>query len=65
MYAVDKSIVIHIPNIDVPKVATLDTPLLATPEMPKLATPYRRKENYKKELEKITAGLVHNMRMPR
>jgi hypothetical protein len=49
----------------VPKVATLDTPLLATPEMPKLATPYRRKENFKKELEKITAGLVHNMRMPR
>jgi DNA-binding transcriptional ArsR family regulator len=65
MYSVDKSIVIHIPNLNVPKVATLDTPLLATPEMPKLATPYRRKENFKKELEKITAGLVHNMRMPR
>jgi hypothetical protein len=64
MYTVDKSIVIHIPILDMPKVATLDRPLLATPETPKVATPYRRKENFKKEIEKITAGLGHKMRMP-
>ena len=63
LYLVDKSIVIHIPNLDVPKVATLDTPLLATPEMPKVATPYRRKENFKKEIEKITHALGDKMRV--
>jgi DNA-binding transcriptional ArsR family regulator len=64
IYVLDKSIVIHIPNLKMPKVATLKTPVPATLEVPKVATPYKGgKENYKKELEKITAGLVHNMRM--
>jgi len=39
---------------------------VSTPDTTDLSTPYKGgKENYKKELEKITAGLVHNMRMPR
>ena len=63
MYVLDKSIIIHIPNLDVPKVATLDMPLLATLEVPKVATPYRRKENFKKEIEKITHALGDKMRM--
>ena len=47
-----------------PKVASLDMPEVAHPDVPKVAYPYRRKENFKKEIEKITAGLVHKMRMP-
>jgi hypothetical protein len=46
-----------------PKVATLDMPLLAILDVPKVAYPYRRKENFKKEIEKITAGLGDKMRM--
>jgi hypothetical protein len=44
-------------------VATLDRPLLATPETPKVATPYRRKENFKKEIEKITHALGDKLRV--
>jgi DNA-binding transcriptional ArsR family regulator len=63
MYVLDKSIVIHIPILDTPKVATLDRPLLATPDTPKVATPYRRKENFKKEIEKITHALGDKLRV--
>jgi DNA-binding transcriptional ArsR family regulator len=65
LYHVDKSIVIHIPKLDTPKVAHLDTPKVSRPDVPEVAYPYRRKENFKKEIEKIPAGLVYNMRMPR
>jgi DNA-binding transcriptional ArsR family regulator len=63
MYTVDKSIVIHIPKIDMPKVAYLNTPEVADHDVPKVADPYRRKENFKKEIEKITHALGDKMRV--
>lgn len=63
MYHVDKSIIIHMPNLDMPKVASLDMPEVAHPDVPKVAYPYRRKENYKKEIEKITHALGDKLRV--
>ena len=66
VYHVDKSILIHSPKLTTPEVSCLDTPKLSTLDTPEVSTPYKgRKDNFKKEIEKITAGLVHNMRMPR
>lgn len=70
MYIVNNAYLIHSlthsEQSDTPKVAHLDMPKLAHPDVPKLAYPYKgRKENFKKEIEKITAGLAGNMRMPR
>lgn len=66
IYHLDKSIVIHIPKITTTKLSTLNRTNVSTPDTTDLSRPYKGgKENYKKELEKITAGLVHNMRMPR
>ena len=66
IYHVDKSILIHSSKLTTPEVSCLDTPKLSTLDTPEVSTPYKgRKDNFKKEIEKITAGLVHNMRMPR
>jgi len=64
LYLVDKSILIHSTHFDTPEVAHPDTPKVAHPDTPEVSYPYRRKENFKKEIEKITAGVVNNMRMP-
>jgi DNA-binding transcriptional MocR family regulator len=66
LYYVDKSILIHRLKSDTPVLAHLDTPKVARPDAPELADPYKgRRENHKKELEKITNSLVYKMRMPR
>ena len=59
----DKSIVIHISKLDTPKVAHLDMPKVSPPDVPEVAYPYRRKENFKKEIEKITHALGDKMRV--
>ena len=63
LYRVDKSIVIHISKLDTPKVAHLDMPKVSPPDVPEVAYPYRRKENFKKEIEKITHALGDKMRV--
>ncbi|MAM33440.1 MAG: hypothetical protein CMH28_00005, partial [Micavibrio sp.] len=66
IYHVDKSILIHSPKLTTTDLSTLDRTDSSTPDTTDPSTPYKgRKENFKKEIEKITAGLVHNMRMPR
>ncbi len=65
LYHVDKSLLIHRSKSDMPEVAHLERPKLAHPDAPKVAYPYRRKENYKKEIEKITLALGDKMRMTR
>jgi hypothetical protein len=66
IYHVDKSILIHNPKLTTTDLSTLNRTDSSTLDTTDSSTPYKgRKENFKKEIEKITAGLVHNMRMPR
>jgi hypothetical protein len=65
IYHVDKSLLIHSHKLTTTDLSTLDRTDSSTPDTTDLSTPYRRKDNFKKEIEKITAGLVDNMRMPR
>lgn len=66
IYHVDKSILIHSARNNMPEVACLEAPKVASLDTPKVAYLYKgRKENFKKEIEKITAGIVDNLRMPK
>ena len=66
IYHVDKSILIHSSKLTTTDLSTLNRTDSSTPDTTDPSTPYKgRKEHLKKEIEKITAGLVHNMRMPR
>ena len=66
IYHVDKLILIHSSKLTTPKVSCLDTTKLSTLDTTEVSYPYKgRKEHLKKEIEKITAGVVNNFRMPR
>ena len=66
IYHVDKSVLIHSSKLTTTNLSTLNRTDSSTPDTTDPSTPYKgRKEHLKKEIEKITTGLVHNMRMPR
>lgn len=66
IYHVEKSLLIHSPALTTTDLSTLDTTDSSTLDTTDPSTPYKgRKENFKKEIEKITAGIVDNLRMPK
>lgn len=65
MYYVDKSILIHRRDLDTTDLSSPNRTKLSTPDTTNVSYPYRRKENFKKEIEKITLALGDKMRMPR
>lgn len=65
VYVLDKALLIHRKHFDTPKVAHQDRPKLAHPDASEVSYPYRRRNNSKKEIEKITAQVANSLRMPR
>lgn len=66
IYYVDKSLLIHSSNLTTTNLSTLNTTDSSTPDTTDLSTPYKgRKDNFKKEIEKITAGLVDKWKVLR
>lgn len=65
VYVLDKALLIHRKHFDTPKVAHQDRPKLAHPDASEVSYPYRRRNNSKKEIEKITTQVANSLRMPR
>lgn len=62
-YTLNAALLIHRRHFDTPKVSRLDTPKLSSLDKPKVAYPYGRRNNFKKEIEEITAGIVDKWRV--
>jgi DNA-binding transcriptional regulator GbsR (MarR family) len=65
MYILEDALLIHRRHFNTTEVADLDMPKLAYLDTPKVAHPYKRRNNMKKEIEEITAGIVNKWKMPR
>ena len=66
IYSIEKSLLVLGSKLTTTDLSTLDRTDPSTPDTTDLSTPYKgRKENFKKEIEKITADLAYKMRIPR